>query len=124
MASRERNVALGLVPSQGHAPSRRVAAACPSHSGHPIRHSGDRRHAPYPDTGPESRRGGAKPSHTSRTNVSIGSSLVGAQNDSQTRAIRGLRRPELCNYPHRTSPARQVLFIYELSMMGEVSSVS
>ena len=28
------------------------------HSGPPIRHSGDRRHAPYPDTGPESRRGG------------------------------------------------------------------
>ena len=49
---------------------------------------------------------------------------MGAQNDSQTRAIRGPRRPELCEVSHRTSPARKVLFIYELSMMGEVSSVS
>ena len=67
---------------------------------------------------------GENPSHTSKTNVSRGPSLVGAQNDSQTRAIRGPRRPELCEVSHRTSPARKVLFIYELSMMGEVSSVS
>ena len=65
-----------------------------------------------------------QPSHISKSNVPIGPPLVGTQNDSHTRETRGLGRPELCNYPHRTSLARKVLFIYELSMMGEVSSVS
>ena len=87
---------------------------------------------PVPRYGAGIQKGEGQPSHISKSNVPIGPPLVGTQNDSHTRETRGLGRPEgegqpleLCNYPHRTSHRRgKVLFIYELSMMGEVSSVS
>ncbi len=62
----EGNVALGLVSSLGRAAHSPRVHRPASHHFHPLMRpsqghgdSGDRRHAPYPDTGPESRRGGA-----------------------------------------------------------------
>ena len=64
----EGNVALGLVSSLGRAAHSPRVHRPASHHFHPLMRpsqghgdSGDRRHAPYPDTGPESRRGGATP---------------------------------------------------------------
>ena len=61
-------VARGLVPRLGRAASSPALHHPASHHFHPLMRpsqghgdSGDRRHAPYPDTGPESRRGGATP---------------------------------------------------------------
>ena len=127
----EGNIALGLVSSLGRAAHSPRVHRPASHHFHPLMRpsqghgdSGDRRHAPYPDTGPESRRGGATPLIHQRPTSLEGRPLwvprtTPKRGQSEDRGVQNFVRVS-----HRTSPARKVLFIYELSMMGEVSSVS
>ena len=76
-------VTLGLVPSQHHTPSRRipparlVIATKMNGSRHRIGHSGDRKHAPYPDTGPESRGEGWHQPPPNTSNDQVPSSYLG-----------------------------------------------
>ena len=76
-------VTLGLVPSQHHTPSRRipparlVIATKMNGSRHRIGHSGDRKHAPYPDTGPESRGEGWHQPHPNTSNDQVSFSHLG-----------------------------------------------